>query len=73
MSNASCLICKIAGALVIIGALNWGLVGAANMNVVEQVFGYGTTITKVIYILVGVSGLAILASCFKICPGCKKA
>lgn len=73
MTGQKCLVCKIACVLVIIGALNWGLVGVAQLNVVEQIFGYATTITRVIYILVGISGLALLAGFFKACPGCKKA
>ena len=73
MLKQACLVCKIVGALVIIGAINWGLIGVANMNLVEQIFGSATTITKVIYILVGLSGLALLASYFVICPACKKA
>ncbi|MBI3306187.1 MAG: DUF378 domain-containing protein [Candidatus Omnitrophica bacterium] len=72
MLKQSCVLCKIVGLLVIIGALNWGLVGLLHMNLVEQIFGMGTTITQVIYILVGVSGLVLLASYFVTCPGCKK-
>ena len=72
MSGQRCMICKIFGLLAIVGALNWGLVGAFNMNLVEQLLGVGTTLTKAVYILVGISGLALLASCFKLCPACKK-
>jgi hypothetical protein len=42
--------------LVIIGALNWGLVGAGLGNVVEAILGTGL-ITTIVYILVGVAGL----------------
>lgn len=42
--------------LVIIGAINWGLVGLLNMNIVESVLGY-SIITKVIYILIGASAV----------------
>ena len=73
MLKQACLLCKIVGALAIIGALNWGLIGIANMNLVEQIFGSATTITRVIYILVGASGLGLLASYFMVCPACKKA
>lgn len=45
--------------LVIVGGLNWGLVGAANFNLVETILGTGT-ITKIIYILVGLSALWML-------------
>lgn len=45
----------IAIALIIIGALNWGLV-ALNFNLVEAILGTGT-ITKLIYGLVGLSAI----------------
>lgn len=47
---------KITLVIAIIGALNWGLIGIANFNLVETLFGTGT-FTTIIYILVGVSGL----------------
>jgi uncharacterized membrane protein YuzA (DUF378 family) len=72
MTDGKCGICKIFCLLVVVGALNWGLVGALNMNLVEQLLGVGTTATKVVYILIGVSGLAAILSCFKVCPACKK-
>ncbi len=43
--------------LVIIGAINWGLIGAFNFNLVDTLFGAGSVISKIIYILVGISGL----------------
>jgi len=48
----------IALVLVIIGALNWGLVGLFNFDLVATLFG-GTTaiISKIVYILVGISGI----------------
>lgn len=67
-----CLVCKVFGALAVIGAINWGLVGLLGINVVEQIFGVATLLTRVIYILVGISGLALLASFFKMCPACNK-
>jgi len=42
--------------LAIIGAVNWGLMGVGVDNVIELVLGTGT-VTKVIYVLVGVGGL----------------
>lgn len=47
----------IALVLVIIGGLNWGLVGLFGFNVVDQL---GATIAKIIYILVGVAALYII-------------
>jgi len=49
-------------ALVIVGALNWGLVGlgeyvGSNFNLVNLVFGFSPTIEALIYVLVGLAGL----------------
>lgn len=49
----------IAWVLVVTGALNWGLVGAFNYNLVEMLFGVGM-LAKWVYILVGVGGLYFL-------------
>ena len=48
---------KVCLTLVIIGALNWGMVGIFNVNLVELVFGADTLLTHLIYALVGISGL----------------
>ena len=54
----------VAGALVIIGALNWGLVALAEFDLVATIFGmeFGETnaLTRVIYGLVGLSGVWLL-------------
>ena len=50
---------KIAFVLVIIGGLNWGLVGLLNYNVVSMVFGDASTLTRVVYDLVGLSALYV--------------
>ena len=72
MFKQACVFCKIVGLIAIIGALNWGLIGAFHMNVVANIFGEMTKITRIIYMLVGLSGLALLASYFMVCPACKK-
>jgi uncharacterized membrane protein YuzA (DUF378 family) len=54
------LIGMIANILVIIGGLNWGLVGLLNMNVVEMIFGFMPLLTTVVYVLVGLSALYML-------------
>ena len=51
------IIDKIALALIIIGAINWGLIGFFSFNLVETIFGNMTMITRIIYGLVGISGL----------------
>lgn len=43
--------------LIIIGAINWGLIGIFNFNLVDTIFGAMSAISKIIYILVGISGL----------------
>lgn len=73
MNKSGCVVCKAVGALVIIGAVNWGLVGVLQFNLVEQIFGSGSAVTRVIYVLVGLAGIIKLVSCFKECPcSCKK-
>lgn len=47
----------VAFVLLVVGGLNWLLVGAFNMNLVATLLGEGSTLTKVVYILVGVSAL----------------
>lgn len=51
------IIDKIALILVIIGAIVWGLIGIFNFNLVTAIFGDMSIISKIIYILVGISGL----------------
>ena len=51
------IIDKIALVLVVIGAINWGLVGIFNFNLVDTIFGMMSILSRIIYILVGISGL----------------
>jgi uncharacterized protein len=51
-------------ALVVIGALNWGLVGLFEFNLVEEIFGTGT-VTDIVYVIVGVSALMMLPRLFE--------
>ena len=48
---------KIALILIIIGAINWGLIGFFNFNLVALIFGDVTMLSRIIYALVGISGL----------------
>ncbi len=43
--------------LIIIGGLNWGLVGLFEYNLVDSLFGEGSILTRVIYALVGVAAV----------------
>ena len=47
--------------LVIIGAVNWGLIGIFKLDLVNLIFGNMTWIFRVIYTLVGLSGLYLLS------------
>ena len=67
--NSKCLeTIKITKVLVIIGALNWGLVGIGgflelNWNVVNFIFGNFSYLENIIYILVGLSAVLMLKKC----------
>lgn len=59
----------IAFLLVIIGGLNWLLVGLGNWNLVSMIFGMGT-LAKIIYVLVGLSAVVLLFTHKKDCKTC---
>ena len=52
----------IAYALVITGAIVWGLVGFFNYNIVAAIFGDATLMSRIIYSLVGAAGIVLLAT-----------
>lgn len=45
----------------IIGAVNWGLIGFLNFNLVDFLFGEGSLISRIVYALVGICGLYLLS------------
>ncbi|HEY0823137.1 MAG TPA: DUF378 domain-containing protein [Ramlibacter sp.] len=47
--------------LLIIGGLNWGLVGLFDLDLVAMLFGQGSLLSRIVYIAVGVSALWGLA------------
>ncbi len=47
--------------LVFIGALNWALVGLFSFNLVGAIFGGLSTVSRIIYVLVGLAALYLLA------------
>ncbi|MBR1914903.1 MAG: DUF378 domain-containing protein [Alphaproteobacteria bacterium] len=51
---------KIALWLVIIGGLNWGLVGAFDFNLVSLIFGNMSILARIVYILVGLSAIWLI-------------
>ena len=46
--------------LVIIGALNWGLIGFFGFDLVAKIFGDMSVVSRVVYAIVGLSGLWLL-------------
>ena len=47
--------------LVIIGAINWGLIGFFNFNLVDALFGSVSWIARTIYAIVGIAGVYSIA------------
>ena len=48
---------KILLVITIIGAINWGLIGIMNLDLVASIFGTATFFTKMIYTIVGICGI----------------
>ncbi len=48
---------KTALVFTIIGAINWGLIGLFNFNLVDSLFGQNSFFSMLIYIVVGIAGL----------------
>lgn len=62
---------KVATVLVLVGALNWGLVGAFGFNLVNALLSSMPTAERVVYVLVGLAAVAALLSCkCKKCGNC---
>ncbi len=58
------IISKIVLILVVIGGLNWGLVGAFNFDLVAFLFGPMSVLSRIVYILVGLASIWVLFSSF---------
>lgn len=50
--------------LVIIGAINWGLIGFFSWDLVAAIFGDMSSLTRIIYSLVGLAGLYMIIRAF---------
>jgi len=62
MKKVMKVIYPIAIVLLVVGGLNWGLVGLLNLDVVAALFGAGSIIASIIYVLVGLSALFVVLS-----------
>lgn len=65
--------------ILFIGGLNWGLVGIFNWNLVNAIFGVGSVVSTIIYILVGIATIWLVINAIanrgEVCCckcGCKK-
>jgi uncharacterized membrane protein YuzA (DUF378 family) len=47
----------IAAVLLVVGGLNWGLVGAFDFNLVAALFGAGSALANIVYVLVGLAAI----------------
>lgn len=56
---------KIAMLLLIVGGFNWGLVGWLQYNLVDEIFGVESAVSRVIYAVVGVASLYCIYSMVK--------
>ena len=59
----------IAAVLVIIGGLNWGLVGLFDFDVIATIFGAMSIVSRIIYVVVGVGALYMIATVSKYSKG----
>ena len=71
MTGGNCTVCKIVGVVVALGAINWGLMGVLQMDLVANLLGQMTPAARAVYIIIGVAGLLKVLSIFKCCP-CQK-
>jgi len=55
---------KICLVFTIIGAINWGLIGLFDFNLVNTIFAFSTMLEKLIYIIVGICGLVNIGLLF---------
>jgi uncharacterized membrane protein YuzA (DUF378 family) len=59
--------------LVVVGGLNWGLVGAGGWNLVEMLLGSWMWVERLVYVLVGLSALYLVFTHKKSCKDCESA
>ena len=56
-------------AITIVGAVNWGLIGFFELDLVAWLFGNLTWVSRIVYALVGICGLYCLTICGRIGDG----
>jgi uncharacterized membrane protein YuzA (DUF378 family) len=60
-SSAMSVLGVVALVLLIVGGLNWALVGLFNFDLVAAIFGDMTTLSRIVYVLVGLAALYALS------------
>lgn len=71
MKCKMCPVHMVAMVIVLVGALNWGLVGLLGFNLVNWLFASLPMVERVIYVVVGLSALAMAFGCH--CKKCAEA
>jgi uncharacterized protein len=56
----------VAFVLVIIGGLNWGLVGSFEYNLVDSIFGVDSALARIVYVVVGLAAVYAIYSLYKV-------
>lgn len=57
--------------LLVVGGLNWGLVGLFNYNLVESLLGAWPSVVTLVYVLVGASSILLFVTHKSDCKTCK--
>lgn len=55
---------KVCIALLIIGGINWGLIGILNFDLVAFIFGSGSLLSRIVYTIVGVAAICSIPALF---------
>ncbi len=56
---------KICLVITIIGAVNWGLIGLFDFNLVSTIFGADSALSRIVYTIVGITGLINIGILFE--------
>ena len=55
---------KVCLGLLIVGGLNWGLIGLLNFDLVAFIFGGGSLLARIVYTIVGISAVCAIPALF---------
>ena len=67
-----CAVCKLVGVVVGLGALNWGLVGLFQVDLVARLLGEMTGPARAVYTIIGIAGILAFLALFGCCPCSRK-